>query len=90
MDIIMKDKFLLIDFDLNNLSGQARTTCDSSSNAASELEAIQQACRSQSQKMPKGYKVDYDGREFSIIKRKSASGDKVTDITFGFELKTNK
>ena len=82
--------FILKDFDLDNLSGQAQTTCTSSSNAASELEAIQQACRSQSQQMPEGYKVDYDGREFSTAKRKSASGEKVTDITFGFELKTDE
>ena len=86
----MKDKFLLIDFDLNNLSGQARTTCDSSSNAASELEAIRQACCSQSKQMPKGYRVDYDGREFHIEKKQRASGENVLDITFGFELKTNK
>ena len=82
--------FILKDFDLANLVGQARTTCYSSSNVASELEAIQQACRTQSQQMPKGYKVDYDGREFSTAKRQSASGDKVTDITFGFELKTDE
>ena len=82
--------FILKDFDLDNLSGQAQTTCTSSSNAASELEAIRQACRSQSQQMPEGYKVDYDGREFSSAKRQRASGEEVTDITFGFELKTEE
>ena len=82
--------FILKDFDLDNLSGQARTTCDSSSNATSELEAIQQACRSQSQQMPEGYKVDYDGREFSTEKIESNSGEIATDITFGFELKTDE
>jgi hypothetical protein len=81
--------FILKDFDLDNLSGQARTTCDSSSNATSEPEAIRQACRSQSQQMPEGYKVDYDGCEFSTVKRQNASGKKVTDITFGFELKSD-
>ena len=82
--------FILKDFDLDNLSGQARTTYDSSFNTASELEAIQQTCRSQSQQMPEGYKVDYDGREFCTEKRQSASGEKVTDITFGFKLKTDE
>jgi len=82
--------FILKDFDLDNLSGQARTTCDKSSNATSELEAIQQACRSQSQQMPEGYKVDYDGREFSTEKIESNSGEIATDITFGFELKTDE
>ena len=86
----MKQSFILKDFDLDNLAGQARTTCDRSSNAASELEAIQQACRTQSLQMPEGYKVDYDGREFSTTKRQRASGEKVTDITFGFELKTDE
>ena len=38
--------------------------------------------------MPEGYKVDYDGREFSTEKRQSDFGKNVTDITFGFELKT--
>lgn len=82
--------FILKDFDLDNLAGQARTTCNSSSNAASELEAIQQACCSQSQQMPEGYKVVYDGHEFSTSKRQIAFGEKVTDITFGFELKTDE
>ncbi len=83
-----KSNFILKGFDLDNLSGQARTTYDSSFNTASELEAIQQTCRSQSQQMPEGYKVDYDGREFSTEKRQSDFGKNVTDITFGFELKT--
>lgn len=82
--------FILKDFDLDNLAGQVRTTCDRSSNATSELEAIQQACRSQSQQMPEGYKVDYDGREFSTEKIDSNSGEIATDITFGFELKTDE
>ena len=82
--------FILKNFDIDNPSGQARTTCDSSSNAASELEAIQQACCNQSRQMPDGYKVDYDGREFRTAIRQTTSGEKVTDITFGFELKSDE
>lgn len=82
--------FILKDFDLDNLSGQARTTCDSSSNTANELEAIQHACCTQSQQMPEGYKVDYDGCEFSTAKRQNASGEKYTEIIFGFELKSDE
>ncbi len=85
-----KSNFILKDFDLDNLVGQAQTTYDSSSNAASELEAIQQACLSQSQQMPDGYKVDYDSREFTAVKKLNTSGEKVTDIFFGFELKTEE
>lgn len=85
-----KKEFSLLSFDLNTFTGQARTAFNSSSGEPSELEAIQKACRYQSQQMPEGYKVDYDGREFNTIRRQSASDEKVTDITFSFELKTDE
>lgn len=81
-----KTNFILEDFDLNNLSGRASTTCYTT--ALSELEAIQQACHSQSQQMPEGYKVEHDGREFKTQKMQNVSGDRITNITFGFDLKT--
>ena len=88
--VMNKKEFSLLSFDLNTFTGQARTVSDSSSSGLSELEVIQQACRNHSKQMPEGYKVDYDGREFNTIRRQSASDEKVTDITFGFELKTDE
>ena len=82
--------FIIKNFDPEKLAGQAQTTIDSSSTASSELEAIQKACQSQSQKMPKGYKVDYDGRVFKTERRQTDSGEKVIDVNFGIELKTEE
>lgn len=81
--------FILEDFDLDNLSGHARTSCDDSTSALNELEIIQQACRSKSEQMPEGYKVEPDGQEYSTYKKSDASNQSVTDIHFGFELKTD-
>ena len=85
----MNKDFILEDFDLDNLSGHARTLCDNSTSALSVLEAIRQACKSQSEQMPRGYKVTYDDREFRTCKRHDDSGQSITDIRFGFDLKTD-
>lgn len=84
------EKFFLEDFDLDNLSGHARISCDNSTTALSELEIIRQACRSQSEQMPKGYKVAHDDQEFRTHVKRDDFGQSVTDIRFGFELKTDE
>lgn len=84
-----KEDFILEDFDLDNLSGHARTSCDSTTSALNELEIIRQACRSQSEQMPEGYKVEPDGQEFRTHIKHDDSGQSVTNIRFGFELKTD-
>lgn len=84
-----KKDFILEDFDLDNLSGHARTSCDGATSALNELEIIRQACRNQSEQMPEGYKVAHDGQEFRTHIKRDDFGQSVTDIRFGFELKTD-
>ncbi len=84
-----KEDFILEVCDLDNLSGHAVTSCDSTTSALNELEIIRQACRSQSEQMPKGYKVEPDGHEVRTHIKRDDSGQSVTNIRFGFELKTD-
>ena len=85
----MNKDFILEDFDRDNLSGHARTSCDNSTSALSELEVISQACKSKSEQMPEGYKIEHDGGEFCTCKKRDALGQSITDIHFGFEIKTD-
>lgn len=83
------EDFELMNFDNKNMSGYARTSCDQSTTANSEKEIIQRACRKESNRRL-DYDVTYDENPFRTEKKKDEKGNCVTDIVFGFELKTKK
>lgn len=83
-----KQNFILEDFNLDNLSGHAHTMYNES--GISELEAIHQVCKAQSEIMPEHYKIVYDDREFLSRKGKDDSGKDFCDICFGFEVMTDE
>lgn len=83
----MSKYFYLEDFDLDTLTGHAKTTINSTDGISSELNAISRACREQSCKMGEYHKVDYDNYPYQTIRRKNDSGESCLDIIFGFEVK---
>ena len=70
------------------MSGHAHTMYNES--GISELEAIHQACKAQSEIMPEHYKIVYDDREFLSRKGNDDSGKDFCDICFGFEVMTDE
>lgn len=84
----MPKHFNLEDFDLDTLTGHAKTTINSTDCIGNELNAIARACKEQSCKMGEYHKVDYDNFPYQTIRRKSDSGESCLDIIFGFEVKT--
>lgn len=85
-----KTDLFLEDFDPETLSGQAKVTIDKSSSTNNELEAIRQACKKQSELMPDNYKMEYDGQEIKTQRSIDDSGQSVTDIIFGVEVKNGE
>lgn len=88
-----KTRILKINDD--DLTGNATTTIPHNGKSRTELEAIKQACRELSEPgeespIPKHLKVEYDGKPFYSKTEKDDSGNKVTILTFGIELKTKE
>lgn len=84
------EKFEIKDFDNDSLEGWAETSYDEATTASSELDIIKKACQDKSKQMKEHYKVEYDGRPFSSQKRKLKDGSTITNIGFGFEVKTKE
>lgn len=78
------------DFDQENLKGQATIHIKGSSKNNNELEAIREACKNESKKLPEGYLISYDKDSFYTKKTECESGEKSIEIHFGFEIGTNE
>lgn len=78
------------DFDQENLKGQATIHLKGSSRNNNELEAIREACKNESKKLPEGYLMSYDKESFYSKKTECESGEKSIEIHFGFEIGTNE
>lgn len=75
-----------------SLTGQAVVSISETDSVESELEAIHKACGEMSISLPDELnylRADYDGEEFAVKRIVSEDGNRIAEISFGFELKTN-